>query len=165
MFAMLALSMAAAQPASALPANFLANWMGEMMPVIGPLSLLDMALPGTHDSMTFDLSTTVSDGANDLPAWLSWVLHEVAPVIGVAGVGTAVRNQAQTQGLNMTAQLEAGARFIDFRTMYSAAPTSGSFGQHDWYSLHLVESNHKHATPRTERCCPCCPMAADTATR
>lgn len=42
--------------------DFLSNWMGSLMPVIGNLSLLDISLPGTHDSMTFDLSTTVSDG-------------------------------------------------------------------------------------------------------
>ena len=120
-----------------------ANWMGDLMPAIGNLTLLDLSLPGTHDSMTFDLSTRVSDGANDMPAWVSWLLHEMGPIIGVAKVGDFIKQQAQTQSLNMTMQLEHGARFIDFRTMYTAAPTKGSIAAHDWYGLHMVETNTK----------------------
>ena len=78
-----------------------ANWMGDLMPAIGNLSLLDLSLPGTHDSMTFDLSTRVSDGANDMPPWVSWLLHEIGPIIGVAKVGDFIKQQAQTQGLKM----------------------------------------------------------------
>ena len=66
---------------------FLSNWMGALAPAIGGLSMLDVTLPGTHDSMTFDLSTRVSDGANDLPPAIAWVLHEFGPVVGVLGAG------------------------------------------------------------------------------
>jgi hypothetical protein len=120
---------------------FLENWMGSLLPVIGNKTVLDISLPGTHDSMTYDLSYIVSDGANDLPPSLAWVLHTFGPIIGVKQVGEFIKDQAQTQGLSMKQQLEAGMRFIDFRIMYSAAPKS--VGTHDWYCLHLVESNNK----------------------
>jgi hypothetical protein len=122
---------------------FLSNWMGELAPVLRPLSMLDITLPGTHDSMTYDLSTRVSDGANDLPPAIAWVLHEFGPIVGAVGAGGFIRDQAHTQGLSMRGQLEAGARFIDFRVMYTAGPGSGSLAAHDWYSLHLVETNQK----------------------
>jgi len=32
------------------------NWMGELLPVIGNQTLLDLSLPGTHDTQTYDLS-------------------------------------------------------------------------------------------------------------
>jgi hypothetical protein len=129
---------------SALPVVdpvFLENWMGSLLPVISNRSVLDISLPGTHDSMTSDLSYIVSDGANDLPPSIAWVLHTFGPIIGVKQIGEFIKDQAQTQGLSMKEQLEAGMRFIDFRIMYTAAPKS--VGTHDWYCLHMVETNNK----------------------
>ena len=91
----------------------------------------------------YDLSTRISDGANDLPPAIAWVLHELGPILGIAKVGQYIRSQAQTQRLDITAQLDNGLRFVDFRTMYTAGPDSGSFGEHDWYGLHLVQTNNK----------------------
>mmetsp|Transcript_42983 Transcript_42983/g.69870 ORF Transcript_42983/g.69870 Transcript_42983/m.69870 type:complete len:500 (+) Transcript_42983:21-1520(+) len=121
----------------------LQNWMGGLAPAIKNLSILDLALPGTHDTMTYDLSRRISDGANDLPPSVSWILHEIAPILGIAEVGQFIRSQAVTQRLNITEQLENGVRFLDFRIMYTAGPESGSLAQHDWYCLHLVETNQK----------------------
>ena len=39
--------------------------MGSLNDVIGNLTILDLSLPGTHDSLTYDLSTTISDGGID----------------------------------------------------------------------------------------------------
>jgi hypothetical protein len=39
--------------------NFLENWMGALYPVIQNQTMLDISIPGTHDSMTWDLSETV----------------------------------------------------------------------------------------------------------
>mmetsp|Transcript_8059 Transcript_8059/g.21120 ORF Transcript_8059/g.21120 Transcript_8059/m.21120 type:complete len:460 (+) Transcript_8059:65-1444(+) len=128
---------------AALPADYLSNWMGALAPAINDLSILDISLPGTHDTLTYDLSTTISDGANDISPALAWVLHELGPIIGIAKVGQFIRSQAQTQWLDITAQLDNGLRFVDFRTMYTAGPDSGSLGAHDWYGLHLVQTNTK----------------------
>jgi len=114
--------------------------MGDLEPQIGHLTLMDLALPGTHDTLTYDLSTTIADNANDLPSWAAWLLHTFHSVDGV--VGNFIRANAKTQELNITQQLEAGIRFLDLRTIYTAPPTK-AVGDDDWYSLHMVESNQK----------------------
>ena len=45
--------------------EFLPDWMGNLKGVIGDLTLLDLSLPGTHDTLTYDLSLTPSDGCDD----------------------------------------------------------------------------------------------------
>jgi len=126
--------------------GFLANWMGKLMPVLGNSSILDLSLPGTHDSMTFDLSSYVSDNANDMSPAYAWVLHEFGPLVKSVGVGSFIKTQAQTQGLSMRGQLEAGVRFVDFRVTHTAAPNKPSTSKKDWYSLHMVQSNNKALT-------------------
>ena len=119
-----------------------ANWMGGNAAVLGGSTLLDLSLPGTHDALTYDLSTTVSEaGIDDHPA-LAAVLH-AASAAGVVpeAVGAFVRGQAQTQALNMSAQLDAGVRFVDFRVMH----TSG-----DWYGLHLLQTRRPAAAYLSE---------------
>ena len=119
-----------------------ATWMGDNAAVLGGSTLLDLSLPGTHDALTYDLSTTVSEaGIDDHPA-LAAVLH-AASAAGVVpeAVGAFVRGQAQTQALNMSAQLDAGVRFVDFRVMH----TSG-----DWYGLHLLQTRRPAAAYLSE---------------
>ena len=125
------------------PAFDLADWMGALAPVIGDMSLLDLSLPGTHDSMTYNLSTRVADNGNDLPPWLTWVLHQLGPLVDRVKLGALTRAQATTQWLDMTGQLDAGARFIDFRTTYTAPPDGGSFAAYDWFGVHLVETQRR----------------------
>ena len=118
------------------------TWMGGNAAVLGGSTLLDLSLPGTHDALTYDLSTTVSEaGIDDHPA-LAAVLH-AASAAGVVpeAAGAFVRGQAQTQALNVSAQLDAGVRFVDFRVMY----TSG-----DWYGLHLLQTRRPAAAYLSE---------------
>ena len=111
--------------------------MGRLQSVIGQQTILDLSLPGSHDSLTYDLSTTVSDGGYDDSNDLSKFLH------GASQFGLVpsrwIRKQAKTQILDITGQLNNGIRFIDFRTMY----TSTLFTHKDWYSLHFVQSKRK----------------------
>ena len=116
--------------------------MGELLPSLENRSLLELSLPGTHDTMTYDLSTTTADNTNDLPASVAWLMHELAPELGAAGVGGLFRDMAQTQALSMKSQLETGIRFFDFRITFSAPPDKGSLAKKDWYCLHSVESNN-----------------------
>ena len=51
----------------------------------------------------------------------------------------------QTQGLNMTQQLENGIRFIDFRIMYTARPSTPNSDK-DWYCLHGCQTEHTAIT-------------------
>lgn len=110
--------------------------MTSLFPAIENLSLLDLSLPGTHDSMTFDLSTTVSDGTNDLPPPIAWVLHEFHDLVP----GQFIRNQSKTHGLNLTEQLNNGIRFVDFRIMYTSGPNESASAQHEWYCSLVIET-------------------------
>ena len=100
----------------------LSDWMGHLLPVLGNETVMDLGLPGTHDTLTYDLSETVAQNANDLPSWLSWLLHTFHSADGF--VGRFIRGEAQTQNFDVTQQLEAGMRFLDIRFVYSAGPSS-----------------------------------------
>merc|ERR1719223_743124 len=109
--------------------EFLPNWMGEVSSTIAKQSFLDLTLPGTHDTMTYDLSETIAAGGIDDHDVLSKVLNDFGHI---PAIGDYIRQQAQSQGLTVTQQLDAGVRFLDFRIMY----TGGA-----WRSLHCVQSN------------------------
>jgi hypothetical protein len=80
-------------PASALPSSIdHANWMRDLLPLIGDVTLLDVTIPGSHDSMTYDLAPVVADGANDLPTNLTYFLHDLGNFLGL---GDWVRNQVR----------------------------------------------------------------------
>lgn len=121
--------------------EFSSRWMKHLEPFISHQTLLDITLPGTHDSMTWDLSTSIADGANDIPLNISLLFHDLGDILRI---GNAIRHQAVTQRLNVTEQLEAGIRFLDFRVQYTAPPFDNSFNRstYSWYCLHLVQSYH-----------------------
>ena len=81
----------------------------------GDLSLWDMTLPGSHDTLSYDLSDELTELRSTPPA-----------------VGGVVRTFAVTQSLSISDQLDAGIRFIDFRVMRS--PDGG------WYGTHTVRT-------------------------
>ena len=109
------------------------------MPIIGNQTLMDLALPGTHDTLTYDLSTTVADSANDLPSVVSWFLHEFSWALPIEWLGEFIRLEAQTQTLDVVQQLEAGVRFLDLRQIYTLPPDK-LVGSKDWYGLHMVQT-------------------------
>lgn len=114
--------------------TFLPNWQGRLSSVLGGLPLSRLPLPITHDTETYDLSATPSEGAIDGQPLLSWILHEFASLTP----GKWIRSEAHTQGLNVTAQLDNGMRYVDFRIMED----NSSKTVDQWYSLHFVQSNH-----------------------
>lgn len=113
---------------------FLPNWMGNIMSVIGDAPLLNLSLPGTHDTLTFDLSLTVSDGGIDEYYKLAELLHNYTAVVPDV-IEDFMRSGAQTQDLTVTQQLDAGIRFLDIRMMLEYTETPPV-----WYSLHMLES-------------------------
>ena len=52
-----------------------------LRPIIGKLNILDISLPGSHDTLSYDLSTTVSDRANDIPVPLAYFLNHYGKYI------------------------------------------------------------------------------------
>eukprot|EP00605_Chrysophyceae_sp_TOSAG23-4_P000429 GSChrysophyteH1.ASY1.ANO1.486.1 assembled CDS len=105
--------------ASESSVDFLSNWMGKLSGagIYDKLTLLDLSLPGTHDTLTYDLSTRVSDGGADDEVVLAELLHSHDRAVPDV-LGDFVRQQAQTQGLN-----------------YS------DVADPQWYSLHFLQSN------------------------
>jgi hypothetical protein len=115
----------------------LANWVNKVKPVLYNQTILDLTWPGSHDSLTSDLSTTFSGHANDVPPALAWLLHTFGSIIPT--VGAFGRSQAKTQGLSITQQLNSGIRFIDFRIQYTGAKPFSKDAA--FYCLHFMQSN------------------------
>lgn len=141
--AVLFVALAVAVTGAAPPSDaYYSHWMGSLFPVISNLTLLDLSLPGTHDTFTYNLSTTVADNANDLPDALAHILHEYHAELNWLEIGHFMRNQSRSQGLSITEQLNAGIRFVDFRTIFTAPPDRSGVNQseYDWYGLHFVQT-------------------------
>jgi len=117
--------------------SFASDWMGQTMGVLGDSALLDLSLPGTHDTLTYDLSTTVSEGGIDELYKLAELLHNKTDLIPDF-IEDFIRTGAQTQDLTISQQLDAGVRFLDVRMMleYTDDPPQ-------WYSLHMMQSTSK----------------------
>jgi hypothetical protein len=125
-----------------------ASWMHDLTPVIEGHRVLDLSFPGTHDALTCDLSLRIAENSNDLPPWLSDLLHKYFPGFNngtfAHKVESFIRDQARTQVSNITAQLNAGIRFIDFRITYTQGPQNGA--PYEWYGLHTLETVHPALT-------------------
>lgn len=96
------------------------NWMWQMRNQIRDKTLASLVLPGTHDSLTYDLSSSnlcVADP--DATAFAK------APRFGIAF--------AQAQYLTMQEQLERGIRYFDIRLCFQSG---------DSYPSHSLVSNH-----------------------
>ena len=94
------------------------SWMSDMTRAdsrFGKLSIEDLVLPGSHDTLSYELS----DELTELP---------VTP----PAVGSLVRSFAVTQTINITQQLDAGIRFVDLRVM--KVPDG------EWYGTHTVRT-------------------------
>ncbi len=113
----------------------LASWMSDSLPAINHLTLLDLSLPGTHDTLTDDLSTIVSDGGADDMYTFAELMHKFEKVVP-DDIEDFIRQQAQTQDLNIVEQLNNGIRFLDLRIMFEYTDASP-----DWYSLHFMQTN------------------------
>jgi len=125
-------------PQIAPATDFLANWMGKLSPVTN--TLLDLSLPGTHDTLTYDLSTEnafeMLGGLDKTPAIRSLLKAACSVLDGERlNCGNMVRGLAQSQGYNVTTQLNSGIRFLDLRTTIVKEFFDSSF-KPGWYGVH-----------------------------
>jgi hypothetical protein len=120
-----------ADPTVQIPDDFLANWMGYMQPYFQKRTLFEMSLPGTHDTVTYDLTTNVASAAwKDTLA--NSMLHAIKDIPGGSALlGEAAKPLAVAQTLNVTQQLDAGARFLDIRATWEP-------DEKKWYGYHTV---------------------------
>ena len=124
-----------------------ADWMGTYAQELGPKRLMDVPVPGTHDSVTFDLGNEVSpdasfnvveeltDAFSDCPSALGFLCDAVFDsIIGLAdSEGSRITRQwAVTQTRDFTDQLEDGIRSIDLRVCRK--PDGTMWGCHGMYT-------------------------------
>jgi hypothetical protein len=125
------------------PPEFLPNWMGAFVAAgaFHSVTLMDLSLPGTHDSVTYDLSLTVSEAGLDKFHELEALLHKLSKnsvKLLPGDLENFFRMQAKTQQLTLTQQLDNGIRFLDLRIMRESDKTAGNSSH--WYSIHFMQS-------------------------
>lgn len=86
----------------------LSNWMKSLPPPIRALSILNVAIPGSHNAMMYSVLKN-SPAAPDAPRGLE-VMNRLFP--------TCVQNWLLTQSYTIRQQLEHGVRYLDIRTSY-----------------------------------------------
>lgn len=95
------------------------SWMADLASTIGNRPLCQIALPGTHDSGTYDI-TAVSTIApeQDLSQWVNAVY-----ALGLSGLVAAevIAGWSKTQPVSIGQQLEAGIRYFDLRVVLSGS--------------------------------------------
>ena len=167
------MSVPAEEVALSQPASFASNWFHTMMPAIGNGTLLDLCLPGTHDSMTwvvcciarrwcgcglmvahlvirYDLSTTVADNANDLNPTIAWLLHELKDF---ADIGKFVREFVRSLSRTPFASSSRAAHCCRKRGLVAGedARSEHHSTAGRWHSLHRLPY-HLHRWPGLRLC-------------
>lgn len=110
----LSLSTLAATPAAAKAAS--ATWMADMMQQIGDVPLCRVALPGTHDSGTYGMTTkSLLDPYNEgARAQVVKAVDSVAQQREISA-RPLLLGWSQAQDLSVGDQLHAGIRYLDLR--------------------------------------------------
>jgi len=122
------------------PPALLPNWMGTFYEagILDQVRLVDLSLPGSHDSLSYDLSLTVSEDGIDSLKRIAHLLHTLSGGMLHLLPGDLeefFRMQGKTQQLTLSQQLDNGIRFIDIRIMLE-------HDKHEWYSIHFMQSVH-----------------------
>ncbi|MDT5348223.1 MAG: hypothetical protein QOH91_1510 [Mycobacterium sp.] len=110
----LGLSALVTTPAAAKAAS--ATWMADMMPQIGNVALCRVALPGTHDSGTYGMTTqSALDPYNEgARARVVEAVDRLAQQREISARPLLV-GWSQAQDLSVGDQLRAGIRYVDLR--------------------------------------------------
>jgi hypothetical protein len=134
---------------SFLPSHWMHHF--QQLGLLEQATVMDVSLPGTHDSLTYDLSLTISQAATDTSSFqwlLDWLHRETQHAQLVPGqLEDFVRRQAQTQKLTVQQQLDQGICFFDLRIMQEEEEKSLKEEEEqqqqtaaEWYSIHFLQS-------------------------
>jgi hypothetical protein len=126
--------------------------MSHLMPIAAfstaPLS--SITLPGTHNSLSYDLSLTVSKDGIDNQKKISEWLRKLSIIDPSSEIEEFMRLQAATQKLDIVEQLDNGIRFIDLRIELESNKDIWIGGKKQkqkqkpaWYSIHCLQSNYQ----------------------
>jgi hypothetical protein len=99
-------------------------WMQQMGDKIYSRSLLDITLPGTHDSGAYEFGDVLSPIDPELVADLIKIAYDLD-----IDIYTFIKNWSQTQDTTIYEQLMGGIRYLDLRAC---------FIQNDWYTQHFL---------------------------
>ena len=123
------------------------RWMEEMGDAIGDLTLLDLTLPATHDTLTFDLGPYLPENTDigpDDANGQEWLLEsdKVRKLFfgDQSDLGTFLQDQAQNQIESLTRQLDLGIRFFDWRIVNN---------NDNFYGVHLLRTEKTAETLTT----------------
>ncbi|XP_055658028.1 PI-PLC X domain-containing protein 1 isoform X2 [Falco peregrinus] len=103
------------------------QWMSRLPEKLWDIPLYNLALPGSHDTMTYCLDKTSDISGNE--SKLVKFLNKCMPCI----VRPIIMKWSTTQVLTVTEQLEAGVRYLDFRIAHKANDPSANL-----YFVHMV---------------------------
>lgn len=103
---------------------FKANWMNNLYTIFMRSTLLDFCLMGSHDTLTYDLTGTVSSHDTIKNSKMVKLLHAIKGMTKSIFI-----NLAKTQQLSVRDQLNAGVRKLDIRTLWE---------RDAWYGSHTV---------------------------
>ena len=114
---------------SVVKAINLATWMGDLGEAISDQPLFEISLPGSYQSLSYDLfAGNVTDR------------HIIRDLLVPDSMNVALETY---QSMNITAQLDSGARFLDFRVQGLLSPcqpiTSHLMTVFHWLSEHTEE--------------------------
>jgi len=119
----------------------LSDWMGDLLPLIFNKTLLDISVIQTHNSLSSELTATISDNCEGLTEKESAIAHD-ATILPKAlnPEGVFAQKWAVVQSMDIIEQLNNGVRAIDFRMIWTAPADKLSSAAHDWYANHRVQS-------------------------
>ncbi|XP_009880413.1 PREDICTED: PI-PLC X domain-containing protein 1 [Charadrius vociferus] len=103
------------------------QWMSRLPEKLWDIPLYNLALPGSHDTMTYCLDKNSAVSGNE--SKLVKFLNKCMPCI----VHPIIMKWSTTQVLTVTEQLEAGVRYLDFRIAHKANDPSMNL-----YFVHMV---------------------------
>ena len=90
----------------------LSQWMEQFQEELGLVKFFDLAIPGSHDAATSEISTSskvIPEG--DIPEWINYLKY-----LGVGfAVNKVIANWSKAQKLSIYDQLAAGVRYLDIR--------------------------------------------------
>jgi hypothetical protein len=109
----------------------LSNWMSKLESP-ETVRLLDITLPGTHNSAAYDLATDLNENDPDYAT-----VEDGTFSIPEDFISQWICGYALTQSLSLSEQLQAGVRYLDIRIDYDSA-TSSWRGYHFLFGLQMT---------------------------
>jgi hypothetical protein len=114
------------------------QWMHDVYAAanLADKSILDITLPGTHDSGTFALQENFSPGQDAL-------LEDIVEIADRFGIDAfpLIKTWATAQNLTFYEQLAFGARFIDLRACWSEPTSVDPTAPLGWHTFHMILGN------------------------